>query len=65
MRNKDTLIRVNGNEFFELMFWLERCSDKGHLDNCFDLVVPWESFSGYDVIEDRVGKEGGANADPV
>jgi hypothetical protein len=31
------------------MFWLGRCSDKGHLDNCFDLVEPWEAFNWNEV----------------
>lgn len=53
MSEKDTLIRVNWGEFHDLMFWLERCSDRGHLDNCYDLVAPWNNFQGYEVVEDR------------
>lgn len=38
------LILVDGS-FDDLMYWLERCEDKGHLENCLDLVEPWENFS--------------------
>ncbi|MCP1404465.1 hypothetical protein [Achromobacter insolitus] len=37
------LVAVN-EAFDDLMFWLDRCHDKGHLDNCYDLVAPWEAF---------------------
>ena len=37
-----TLVAVRG--FDELIYWLERCSDKGHLENCPDLVQPWAEF---------------------
>jgi hypothetical protein len=37
------LVAVNAG-FDDLMFWLNRCHSKGHLDNCFDLVEPWERF---------------------
>lgn len=30
--------------FDELMYWLSRCEDKGHLENCADLVEPWKNF---------------------
>lgn len=30
--------------FGELMYWLDRCSDKGHLENCADLIEPYEAF---------------------
>ena len=30
--------------FDELMYWLERCEDKGHLENCADLIEPWNNF---------------------
>jgi hypothetical protein len=31
--------------FDELMYWLERCDEKGHLENCSDLIGPWSNFS--------------------
>ena len=37
------LVAVN-QTFDDLLFWLDRCEYKGHLDNCFDLVKPWEAF---------------------
>lgn len=43
------LVAVN-ERFDDLMFWLDRCSSKGHLDNCSDLVEPWENFE-YELIE--------------
>jgi uncharacterized small protein (DUF1192 family) len=30
--------------FDDLMYWLARCEDKGHLENCADLIEPWEAF---------------------
>jgi len=36
------LIAVSG--FDELMYWLDRCDNKGHLDNCADLIEPWANF---------------------
>lgn len=36
------LVAVKG--FHELVCWLDRCADKGHLDNCPDLIEPWEAF---------------------
>lgn len=44
------LVRVN-EAFSDLMFWLERCSERGHLDNCYDLVAPWEAFK-YEYADD-------------
>lgn len=37
------LIAVN-ETFDSLTFWLDRCEQKGHLENCADLVEPWEAF---------------------
>ena len=37
------LILVDGT-FDELVYWLDRCEDKGHLENCYDLVEPWANF---------------------
>lgn len=36
------LVAVKG--LSELMYWLDRCSDKGHLENCADLIEPYEAF---------------------
>jgi hypothetical protein len=30
--------------FDDLMYWLERCDEKGHLENCSDLIGPWSNF---------------------
>jgi hypothetical protein len=30
--------------FDDLMYWLDRCEHKGHLENCPDLVEPWSAF---------------------
>ena len=38
------LVRVKAAEFDDLMFWMQRCNDKGHLENCLDLVDPWGKF---------------------
>lgn len=38
------LIEVDAAAFDELMYWLGRCADKGHLENCYDLVEPWANF---------------------
>lgn len=35
---------VPSKEFGELMYWLDRCDDKGHLDNCSDLIEPLAAF---------------------
>jgi hypothetical protein len=37
-----SLIAVKG--FDELMCWLDRCEDKGHLENCPDLIEPYKAF---------------------
>lgn len=37
------LIAVN-ETFDSLMYWLDRCEQKGHLENCADLTEPWEKF---------------------
>ena len=31
-------------EFDRLMYWLDRCERKGHLDNCADLIEPYCDF---------------------
>jgi hypothetical protein len=37
-----SLIAVKG--FDELMYWIDRCERKGHLENCPDLIEPYEAF---------------------
>lgn len=37
------LVLVN-EAFDDLMYWLHRCDDKGHLENCADLIDPWSRF---------------------
>jgi len=37
-----SLVAVKG--FDELMYWLDRCERKGHLENCPDLIEPYEAF---------------------
>lgn len=37
------MIFVN-DAFFDLMFWLDRCADRGHLENCYDLIEPYGRF---------------------
>ena len=37
------LILVDGT-FDELMYWLDRCDSKGHLERCGDLEEPWANF---------------------
>jgi hypothetical protein len=35
---------VVDQSFDDLMYWLDRCEDKGHLENCPDLVEPYSAF---------------------
>jgi hypothetical protein len=35
---------VVDQSFDDLMYWLDRCEDKGHLENCPDLVEPYSVF---------------------
>jgi len=37
------LIAVNA-EFDNLMYWMDRCESKGHLERCSDLIEPWAAF---------------------
>ena len=37
------LVAVNAG-FDDLMYWLNRCDEKGHLENCSDLIEPWAAF---------------------
>ena len=43
-----SLVAVKG--FDDLMYWLDRCERKGHLENCPDLVEPYEAFE-YRIID--------------
>jgi len=36
------LVAVKG--FDDLMYWLDRCDRKRHLENCPDLIEPYEAF---------------------
>ena len=38
------LVAVKG--FDDLVYWLNRCAEKGHLEACSDLIDPWSAF-GY------------------
>lgn len=35
---------VVDQSFDDLMYWLDRCEHKGHLENCADLVEPYSAF---------------------
>lgn len=37
------LVAVNSG-FDDLIYWLNRCEEKGHLENCSDLIEPWAAF---------------------
>ena len=37
------LVAVN-SAFDDLMYWLDRCACKGHLEQCSDLIEPWDAF---------------------
>ena len=37
-----SLVAVKG--FDDLMYWLDRCESKGHLENCPDLIEPYHAF---------------------
>jgi hypothetical protein len=37
-----SLVAVKG--FDDLMYWLDRCEEKGHLENCPDLIEPYQAF---------------------
>ena len=43
-----SLVAVKG--FDELMYWLDRCEVKGHLENCPDLIEPYEAFD-YRIVD--------------
>lgn len=38
-------IALPRKEWEELQYYLDRCYDKGHLDQCFDLVEPLEALN--------------------
>jgi len=50
------LVAVNP-AFDDLMFWLDRCERKGHLENCSDLCEPWSMFE-YEHIAAAPAQEG-------
>lgn len=50
------LVAVKG--FDDLIYWLGRCSDKGHLDNCSDLIEPWAAFDYREVLASKDGQQG-------
>lgn len=54
------LIEVDAQAFDDLMYWLDRCAEKGHLENCYDLVDPWTIFDskGWRVVEDTQPADG-------
>jgi hypothetical protein len=37
-----SLVAVKG--FDDLMYWLDRCESKGHLENCPDLIEPYHAL---------------------
>lgn len=37
-----SLVAVKGLD--DLVYWLDRCEGKGHLENCSDLLEPWAAF---------------------
>ena len=37
-----SLVAVKG--FDDLTYWLDRCEEKGHLENCPDLIEPYQAF---------------------
>lgn len=45
-------------EWSEMEYWLNRCEDKGHLENCSDLLEPWANLSA--AIDAARAKEGKA-----
>jgi len=46
------LIAVPHDKFSDLMYWLDRCADKGHLERCSDLIEPYEAFE-YRYVKDE------------
>lgn len=57
------LVAVKGLD--ELVYWLERCKDKGHLENCADLIEPFEAFEYRNVSEEAVIAAHKAKAAPA
>lgn len=37
--------RLPLTEWGELEYWLDRCYDKGHLEQCSDLIEPYQNLS--------------------
>lgn len=40
----DTRATLPKKEWSDLEYWLDRCYDKGHLENCSDLIEPLEAL---------------------
>ena len=57
------LVAVKGLD--ELVYWLERCKDKGHIENCADLIEPFEAFEYRNVSEESVISAHEAKAAPA
>ena len=57
------LVAVKGLD--ELVYWLERCKDKGHIENCADLIEPFEAFEYRNVSEEAVIAAHEAKAAPA
>lgn len=57
------LVAVKGLD--ELVYWLERCKDKGHLEDCADLIEPFEAFEYRNVSEESVIAAHEAKAAPA
>jgi hypothetical protein len=61
------LVAVKG--FDDLMYWMQRCADKGHLENCFDLVEPWTAFEWEEISSaptaPQVGEKHWTENEPV
>lgn len=50
-REKEGMCLLPAKEWGELDYWLARCEDKGHLENCPDLVEPYNAL--YAAIADH------------
>ena len=42
--NDPKFMRVPAAEFQDLDYWLDRCHSKGHMEQCSDLIEPYEEF---------------------
>lgn len=41
----ENVATLQKKEWLELEYWLDRCYDKGHLENCQDLIEPFEALN--------------------